>query len=130
MQKDFDNWNKIKKDLDTKHKEVFFKEGEIWWIYMGLNIGFEINGKGNKYMRPTLILKKYNQYSFLGLPLPTSKKINWYKIPVGKIANKDSFVNLSQIKNFDSKRLINKIGFLKTENFGRIKKKAREINFN
>lgn len=128
MQKDFDMWNSIKKELDVKHKEVFFKEGDIWWIYLGQNIGFEADGKGENYARPVLVIKKYNKYSFLAIPLSTSNKINFYKIFLGKIAGRNSFANLSQIRNIDSKRLIRKICCIKPIQLTELKKKTSQVN--
>lgn len=68
-----------KKGIDSLDNRLFFKEGEIWWAYLGLNIGFEIDGKGKDFSRPVLVLKKYNGYSFLALPLSTSQSINKYR---------------------------------------------------
>ncbi len=45
MQKDFDSWNKIKNVLDTKEQKFFFKEGEIWWMSVGLNVAKEVKEK-------------------------------------------------------------------------------------
>jgi len=56
------------------------------------------------------VLKKYNQYSFLALPLTTNAKENPYRIPVGAVDGRPSFAVLSQLRNIDSARLINKVG--------------------
>lgn len=32
MQKDFDSWNKKKKQIDEKEERLFFRTGEIWWV--------------------------------------------------------------------------------------------------
>ena len=101
----------------------------MWWVRIGLNIGFEMNGKSSEYTRPVIIVKKYNKYSFLALPLSTSSKINDYRIPVGTINSKEAVANLSQLRNIDSKRLVKKIGHIKHEMFEEIKKKASQINF-
>lgn len=47
MQKDFDKWNELKKKIDAKEEEtrLFFRDGEVWWVSLGVNIGFEMNGK-------------------------------------------------------------------------------------
>ena len=58
MKKDFDNWNNIKKKLDKREKYPSFKEREIWWTNIGLNVGDEECGKGEKSVRPILIVKK------------------------------------------------------------------------
>ena len=41
---------------------------------MGLNIGYEQDGKGEDFLRPVLILKKFNKRVFLGIPLTKIKK--------------------------------------------------------
>ena len=46
MEKDFDNWNTRKKDLHAKKRYPTFKEREVWWCYVGTNIGHEIDGPG------------------------------------------------------------------------------------
>jgi hypothetical protein len=49
-------------------------------------------------MRPVIVLKKYNKYSFLALPLSTSPKENRYRISVGIVDGKNATANLSQLK--------------------------------
>lgn len=131
MKKDFDKWNERKKKLDIRviEKTLFFREGEVWWVHFGLNIGFEINGKGDEFIRPVLIVKKYNEYSFLAIPLSTSIKINKYRMPIGMINGKNAVANLSQIKNIDSKRLAKKICALERSLFNDIKRKTSQVNF-
>ena len=60
--KDFEEWNKIKKEIELSDYIPYFDIGEIWWCALGVNIGVEVDGKGNDYLRPVLILKKYNQF--------------------------------------------------------------------
>ena len=131
MKKDFDLWNEKKKQIDVRIIEdtLFFKEAEVWWVNLGLNIGFEMNGKGDEFIRPVLIIKKYNHYSFLAVPLSTSTKINKYRVSVGVVDGKDAVANLSQLKNIDSKRLINKIGYIEHDLFKSIKEKTSRVNF-
>lgn len=38
MEKDFDKWNNLKKEIEIKSTEFIIKEWEIWWTYLGLNI--------------------------------------------------------------------------------------------
>lgn len=42
----YDEWNKEKKKISDIDKKVFFKEGEIWWCSLGINLGEEVYGKG------------------------------------------------------------------------------------
>src|SRR3989338_8328483 len=46
----------------------FFKQGEVWWCRVGKNVGDEIYGKGEKFARPVLIIKKLTRTTFLALP--------------------------------------------------------------
>lgn len=129
IKKDFDAWNTKKKEIDAKENRLFFYQAEIWWVNFGLNIGYEMNGKGDEYMRPVIILNKYNEYSFLALPLSTSRKTNKYRIHVGVVDGKEAHGSLSQLRNIDSKRLINKVGYVERTLFNEIKKKASRVNF-
>ncbi len=45
MKKDFGNWHNKKDKLENIEKRPFFKEREIWFCYLGLNIGDEEDGK-------------------------------------------------------------------------------------
>ena len=42
----FDNWFKVKPKLEEKNRVPYFKEREIWWTHVGVNIGFEQDGHG------------------------------------------------------------------------------------
>ncbi|MEN9604725.1 MAG: hypothetical protein RJB39_410 [Candidatus Parcubacteria bacterium] len=128
--KDFISWNNEKVQTDQQIRPIpYFAEGDIWWIKLGLNIGIEINGKGEHFTRPVLIIKKYNQYSFLCAPLSTRMNLNKYRIILCEINNKISVVNLSQLRNVDSKRLVRKIFHISKILFDGIKRKASEVNF-
>lgn len=129
MEKDFDEWNKKKKALDKKMEIPYFKEGDVWWVHIGLNIGTESNGKGSEFIRPMLILKKFNHFSFLGIPLSTTKTVSNYRIPIGLIYTKESTINVSQMKNIDSRRLIKKICRLNKIILEDIKTKASRVIF-
>lgn len=129
--KDFHAWNELKIQIDLKEDDqrLFFKDAEVWWVSIGLNIGFEINGKNEKFVRPVVVVKKYNKFSFLALPLGTVKKENKYIVFVGNVSGKDAYANLSQLRNVDSKRLVSKLGFVDKEIFIELKKKASHVNF-
>lgn len=106
-----------------------FRDAEVWWVHLGLNVGFEIDGKDDNFARPVIVLRKYNKYSFLALPLTTSPKANRWNLPVGEISGKQAWAVLSQLRNIDSRRLYQKIATVSAEQFGQIKKEARRMNF-
>ena len=130
MQKDFDRWNRIKKTIDAAPEEdrLFFHVGDIWWAHLGVNVGYEIDGKQKDFSRPAIVLKKYNQYSFLALPLTTNPKPNRWRVPIGLVDGTQAFAVLSQLRNLDSQRLIEKKGHLPSEILVALKKEASRMN--
>ena len=108
MEKDFDSWNKKKKELHlASHEPPFFKERDVWWTSIGTNLGYEEDGKGEHFVRPVLIIKKFNRYLFLGFPMSTKLKDNKYYLPI-TLQGKTVSVLISQIRIISSKRLWNK----------------------
>jgi mRNA interferase MazF len=131
MEKDFDRWNEIKRATDAADEtaRLYFREGEIWWVRLGHNVGYEANGKSREFTRPVVVLKKYNQYSFLALPLTTVPKPSRYRCSVGIVDGKRAFATLSQLHNIDSKRLVKKLMRLDADIFIALKKEASRVNF-
>lgn len=77
--KDFDGWIDLKKDMERLRKMPTVNEGEVWWCGVGTNVGVEISGKGCRFSRPVLILKKLSQFGFMGIPLTSKPKTgSWY----------------------------------------------------
>ncbi len=108
--KDFINWINTKVIVNSKKTVPPFREREIWWCNVGVNVGIEIDGKGDEYMRPVLILLKFNSNQFWGIPLTSKIKkenIFYFKFDC---QGKQSYLCLSQLRVFDSKRLQNRFG--------------------
>ncbi len=126
----FYDWYIAKKKIHRKilSKNVFFYERDIWWIHMGQNIGSEQNGKGEKFLRPVLILKKHNSNCFLGLALTKTNKDHRYFYTF--FCNDDLVSGiLSQIRLYDSRRIYVKLGSMKKSDFDEIKNAVTIINF-
>ncbi len=125
--KEFDQWNIRKKRIDECDiKDVYFKDREICWCSVVCNIGYEEDGKGEKFARPILIVKKCNQYVFIGIPLSTTKKRGAYYIPFS-FRQGISVGLISQIKLFDRRRLIDKMGMISQDDFNIIKNAAKNM---
>ncbi|MGC9599110.1 MAG: type II toxin-antitoxin system PemK/MazF family toxin [Minisyncoccia bacterium] len=105
--------------LQTLSSQKLFKEGEIWWCSIGMNIGVEIYGKGKRFTRPVLVFKKFSANSFLGIPLTTQQKTGSWYVPI-QHGEKKRMAILSQIRIFDAKRLTQKVGMLSMGNFQKI----------
>ena len=127
MQKNFDEWNEVKKHIEIKEKTRFCKAREIWWCGLGQNIGDEENGKGKDFRRPILILKKLSKNTSLIVPITKSLKEHKFRIKIGIIKNENASVIMSQIKTIDTKRLSLKIGMIDKNIFEQIKKSFRHL---
>ena len=108
MSKDFNHWNNIKQQLDSIKEPPLFKEREIWWCSIGINVGFEILGKNDELTRPVLILRKHSHFTFFGLPL-TSKRKNISTCYPLSINKREGSILLDQGRTLDSRRLKKRI---------------------
>lgn len=129
MKKDFDGWNENKKHLHVEGENKLYHKQEIWWCSLGINVGFEQDGTGTDGQRPVLILKSMGPYICLVIPLTTSPKKHPMRVPLGKIDGKQASALFSQIRVIDTKRLINKVCFLESEPFARVRKTAKDLLF-
>lgn len=119
------NWSDYSKELNNR-RIPFFKEKEVWWTAIGINIGHEENGKGEQYVRPVLVLKKFGRATFLGVPFSTS--LNTHKLDIEfQLNGRLNKALISQQRTYDARRLLTKIGKLDQELFDRIRKTAKDI---
>ncbi len=123
--KDFYAWNEKKIKLDGYKKYKHPKERAIWWCSIGMNVGTEIYGKGEYYVRPVVILNAEIGESFIGIPLTSKIKSGKYCCVVRVKERKLSTALIHQIRNFDKRRLIKKIGILESENYKKILNQLR-----
>ena len=119
---DFDRWNGQKKIINFDSVRRYFHPREIWFIRMGKNVGFEQDGKGEEFQRPVVILKKFNQETFLAVPLTSQKKNGKYYVRMPQIQEKDNWAIISQVRLFDARRLLKKVGTLPVKEVGLLKK--------
>ena len=128
MEKDFWTWHRLKEKLNQiDRSHVFFHEREIWFCSLGLNIGYEEDGKNENFERPVLILKKFNNYIFWGLPLTSIKKGNKYYFQIHSNTNRDNLVILSQIRLLDCKRLVRRVRTISKKDFYNLKNKFKNL---
>ena len=125
MKKDCANWN-IKK-IEVHHEKIrpFFHEREIWFCSLGVNVGFEQDG-GEGFLRPVVVVKKFNNDIAWCVPLTTRQKQGQYYVEVF-INKKKGNAILSQLRLVDGKRLYYKVGDLDEAVFEEIKRKIRQL---
>ena len=105
------NWNVAKEDFHflSENKIQRVRNGEIWWVGIGENVGVEINGKSEYFSRPVLVLKKLSRYGFMGVPLTSQPhKGSWY-VPF-RFQERVEIAVLSQVRVFSVTRLYRRIG--------------------
>ncbi len=125
--KDFDNWNIKKKEIHIKEVKLYYHPREIWWCYLGLNVGCEQDGSEKKFLRPVIIIRDFGPSSCLIVPLTKSTKKHPLRVSIGKVENNEAVAVLSQIKVIDTKRLLEKIGVLNKDNYSILRKTVRNL---
>jgi mRNA-degrading endonuclease toxin of MazEF toxin-antitoxin module len=124
--KDFNGWNEVKKETDAEASRLYTVR-EIWWCRLGVNVGTEQDGRCEKFLRPVLILRGFGPDACLAVPLTTSTREHRLRIPLGQVGEEQARANLSQIRVIDTRRLVEKIGFLDQAVFAEVRKAAREL---
>jgi mRNA-degrading endonuclease toxin of MazEF toxin-antitoxin module len=114
-QKEFEKWHQEKKSINEKEARIFFAEHEVWICSLGANIGSEQDGKGDLFVRPVVILKKFNGDVFWGIPLTHARKAGMLYFDL--TMELGGFAILSQIRLLDAKRLHYKLAALSAERF-------------
>jgi mRNA-degrading endonuclease toxin of MazEF toxin-antitoxin module len=122
MQKDFDRWNRHKKQLDSGAKRPFYHPREIWWCSVGVNVGNEIDGTGKEHDRPVLVLRPFNAETFFGVALVGHARAGRFYFPLGTVNDREAVANLSQARLFDTKRLIRKLATLDERTYRQVTK--------
>ena len=104
MTEKFNNWNELKQDIHSKETNIKFKKGDIYFMSVGQNIGYEQYGKGNEFLRPVLVYKKLSKETFVGIPLTSKQKNGTYYFSFKYKKGTVSTAMFNQIKVFDIKR--------------------------
>ena len=123
MEKDYAKWHSRKTTLENAEKSrVFFHEREVWWCSIGCNVGFEQDGRGEKFARPVLIFKKFDKEVCWALPLSTKIKTGKFYALTDLGDRVARVAIISQLRLVDAKRFIGKIGTVSDENYAQIQK--------
>jgi mRNA-degrading endonuclease toxin of MazEF toxin-antitoxin module len=126
MKKNFDSWNSKKKFLEYREEKFLFKEADIWWCSVGLNIGSESCGKGKDFQRPVLILRKLSKNSFIGIPLSTQEKEGSWFTDI-TIHGQKRYALLYQIRMYHTNRFQRRLATLDQPDFMKIKQKLEQL---
>lgn len=104
---EFDRWNKKKQMLasDRYVCHIYPHRGEVWICSLGWNVGREQNGNTQDFMRPVLIINRFNSELFWVVPLSTKQKEIDYYYNYTDAAGNDVSVILAQMRLVSIKRL-------------------------
>ncbi|MBI5138738.1 MAG: type II toxin-antitoxin system PemK/MazF family toxin [Candidatus Vogelbacteria bacterium] len=122
--KTFVAWIKVKIKAHLSERTQFFREGEIWWVHLGYNVGCESNGKNNNFERPILVIKKFNRDSFWGIPMSTQIKAGAYYYTFS-LQERRYCLNLSQLRLLSSRRMLRNIDVLTSADMISVRQRIR-----
>lgn len=128
MNKDYSDWLPVKAEIhNSGSAPAGYNEREVWFCSIGENIGFEEDGKGEKFIRPVLIMKIYNQFFCHIVPLSTTEKRGKFYFAFDGGTGQTSVALLSQSRAISSARLHRKIGVMSEEDFIEVKQQIKEL---
>ena len=120
MPKEFDRWNTGKKKLDASVSRIDFHEREIWWCSIGVNVGSEQHSQTEDFSRPVIIVRRLSREMFWGIPLTTKIKDGApFRIRIN-VKNNQNDALLLQLRAFDRKRLVRKVGVVPKKEFAEL----------
>ncbi len=126
MEKNFDAWNGVKKSLETRSEKILFKEGDIWWTSLGINIATESCGKGDTFRRPMLVIKKLSGKAAIVIPLTSQEKTGTWFQEIYIHGNR-SWALLYQVRMMSTNRFQRRLATLDDTDFERVKKKLQQL---
>ncbi len=119
-------WAEVQIALCQRAPQLYFKEREIWWGSIGINVGHEQDGRNYWCERPVLVLKKHTQDTALVVPATSRESESVREIPTF-FKNKRSVLLLDQSRVISSQRFSRKIAVLPTEEFENIKNSYKNL---
>lgn len=123
----FDLWNRKKQETHERKSTPYFLVGQIWWIQFGQNIATEINGKGEDFLRPAVIVQKIYGDACLVVPLTSQEKQGKYFYNFIDSQGNTQCAKLVQIRYLDAKRLKYKLSSVSENELKCLQEKLCEI---
>lgn len=102
--KNYNDWNFKKQKLNAGQDFLHYKEGDIWWSSLGVNVGYEIDGKHQHFERPVLVLKKITRSQAFIVPLTSAIRPDDNRFVIYEIGGRKRSANVSQARMIDVRR--------------------------
>lgn len=128
LREKYDNWNVQKQTLEEENTDenLYFKAKDVWWCSIGINVGSESFGKGDKFRRPIVILKRLSEELCVGIPITSKKKFGTWFSTIS-VNGEERSAMLYQLRTFHTKRLQRKLGELSSADFTNLKQKLENL---
>jgi mRNA interferase MazF len=124
--KDFDSWNKTKKDVNENEDKPFIRKREIRWAVLGVNVGSEIDGKDRSFTRPVLIIDIIGKTTALIVPItsvhkdiPGRYRFEW--------KGNDNSLCVNQLRVISTKRILDRKGKVSEKKLQDAKEKIKKF---
>lgn len=124
----YEKWNFIKIKINSKRARPIFSVRDIWFCYVGANIGDEQDGTVDEnFIRPVLVVHKFNENICWIIPLTRNPKKSKYYFELHIFEIGYSAAILSQLRLIDVSRLTRKIGFVPKDVFAKIQENLKRF---
>lgn len=123
---DYNLWNVVKIQIATaKPKNI--QNGHIYWTKIGKNVGCEVFGKNANFIRPVLVIKRFDIKSslFLGIPLSSKIKNNPQSYIFTDSKGKRQNALLNQMRVFDTRRIVSRCSKINENELQKIRDKIK-----
>lgn len=126
--KKFDEWTHFKEILDSIPIDIPYLESEIWSVAIGVNIDIEIDGKGQDFERPAIIIKTFSRKHAWIVPITRVQDIrDGIHVPIyHKKLYIYSAAVISQLQRTSNCRFLYKIGDLEGKQLVRLKNSIKK----
>jgi 8-oxo-dGTP pyrophosphatase MutT (NUDIX family)/mRNA-degrading endonuclease toxin of MazEF toxin-antitoxin module len=125
-ERNYEKWHQLKVQLEKREGRVNFSVGEVWWTSVGVNLGFEEDGKNELFERPVLIIRKYNKHLFVGMSMTSKAKNDKFHHRV-TFGDTPGWIILSQSHSYSAKRLQRRAGKISPRELTEATHKYREL---
>ena|SRR3989338_9533200 len=124
--KDFDKWNSVKKRIHSDERKVSIRAGEVRWVSCGVNVGSEIDGKGESFTRPMLVAHVVGSVLALVVPLSTKLKEVAGYIPF-EFQGKHISLCVHQMRIISQRRVLARKGRISEKRLRQVKSEIRKF---
>lgn len=127
MRKTYTEWMRRKRNINNHGVRIKqYREGNIYWAYIGENVGMEQDGNKKFFTRPVLVLKGLAFSLFICVPISSKNKNGPFYMPI-QTENIHGVLLLNQIRVMDTLRLGDLLDVLPRRKLRKIKRKTARL---